>query len=124
MLCICLVVAQNIKSAKELLIDTHHGTSVVELSAVVWRREYYELCPITKLIAIFIHLMCSAYEAQVRLFQELGGDLSHKSEGIPSVTHRLVQAAFVGVRPEQVTEHSLIKNICGSHYLANLFLGL
>lgn len=55
-----LLRSENLKTAAQIFIYTHHSTTIIELSAVIRGREYRDQLPlIEKLISVFYNLMGS-----------------------------------------------------------------
>ena len=63
----------------QILVDGHHGTSVIELPAVIRCREHCdELSLCKKLIAVLDYLMSATDEIQIVLLEEAADDLLTK----------------------------------------------
>ena len=72
---------QNLERAQKRFVHAHHRTSVVELSAVIWRREESdELTLGEELVPVFDDLMRAAYEIHVVLLKEAGDDIGAEGE--------------------------------------------
>ena len=68
--------AQDFEGAAQTCVNAHHPTGIVELAAVVRRREYsYKSTGCLELVPVLDHLMRSADDVQVMLFQEVTDDL-------------------------------------------------
>ena len=68
--------AQDFEGAAQTCVNAHHPTGIVELAAVVRRREYgYKSTGCLELVPVLDRLMRSADDVQVMLFQEVTDDL-------------------------------------------------
>ena len=59
--------------------------------------------------------MRSAYQVKVVFVEELGNHLGPEGEAHAPVVLSPAHRVLVRVRPQQVTEESLVRNICGPH---------
>lgn len=70
-----------LERTQQALINAHHGTGVVELSAVVWRREQRnQLSLREELVAVLNDLVSAAYQVHVVLLEESRDDIWAESE--------------------------------------------
>ena len=60
-------------------------------------------------------------EVQVVLLKELGDNLRAERERHTAVVLTPANHIFVRVRPQQVTEQSLVRHVCRTHYTTDLF---
>ncbi len=103
---------QNLEGAQEALVHTHHRTRVVELTAVVWRREQRdELALREELIAVFHDLVCTADKIHVVLLQEAGDDIGSEGEADTAVVLAPSGDVLVRVGPEQVAEQAAVGDL-------------
>lgn len=68
--------------------------------------------------------MGTADQIQVVLVQEFGHHLGAKCKGHTPVVLPPAQDVLVGVRPEQITQETLVRNIGGPHDASDLLHGL
>lgn len=68
--------------------------------------------------------MGPADEIQVVFVEELGYHFSSKREGHAPVVLTPAQHILIWIRPQQITQETLIWNICGSHDSSDLLHGL
>jgi len=107
---------QNLETAHECLIDAHHGPRIVELAAVVGRREQRHKLPVAEeLISVFDDLVRPADQVNLVLVVELSHDVFSEREANTSVVVAPVLHFFVGVGPEKVTQESSVRHVCGPH---------
>jgi len=113
---------QDLERAHEGLIDAHHGTSIVEFSAIVWCREESDELPLGKeFITILHNLMGSADEIQVVFSQETGHDVTSKGETDSSIVVTPSLNVLVGIRPQKIAQQSGVGNVSGTNDSADLF---
>ena len=70
------------------------------------------------------YLMCSAYEVKIVFMQELGYNFWSKCEGNSTVVLSPAHGFFVGIRPQEITQETLVRHVCRAHDPANLLHGL
>ena len=108
---------ENLERAQERLVHTHHRTSIVELSAIVGRREEGdELALGEELVPVLHNLMGAADEIHVVLLQEAGDNIGPECEGDTAVVLRPAGDVLIRVRPEQIAQQSTIRNLSTSVY--------
>lgn len=96
---------QDLEGAQEALVHAHHRTSVVELAAVVWRREQGDQLTLAEeLIAILHDLVSTAYEVHVVLLQKAGDDVGTEGERDAAIVFAPAGDVLVGIRPEKIAE--------------------
>lgn len=78
----------------------------------------------TSNIAQHKYLMGTADQIQVVLVQELGHHLRAKGKRYTPVILPPAQNILVWVRPEQITQQTLVRNISGTHDTSDLLHGL
>ena len=72
---------QNLKGTHQSVIHSHHGSSIVKLSTVVWSGEYsYQFTVSEELITIFDNLMCPHDKVQVVTIEEFMDHIYSKGE--------------------------------------------
>lgn len=141
-----------LEGAHERLIHTHHGAGIVKLSAVVGSREQGDELPLCeKLVTIFHHLQteegalkpraCAAPacargaspgvylvrpadKVHVVFVQKFGHHVCPECEGDATVVFTPAQHVLVWVGPQQVTQQTLVRHVCGPHDSADLLHGL
>ena len=103
---------ENLEGAQETLIDRHHGSSIIELAAVVWsREECHELAFGEELVSVLHDLVGTAYQVHVMLLQESGNDVRAEGEGDTAIVFTPPSDVFVWVRPEQVAQQTAVRNL-------------
>jgi len=116
---------QDLEGAHQGLIDAHHSPSIVELSTIVWSREEGHELPLCKeFISILDNLMCPADEVQVVPLEEVGDDVTSKSEAHAPVVLSPPLNVLIWIRPEQVAQEPSVWNVRRSHdspYLLHCF---
>ena len=96
---------ENLERAHERLVDVHHCTRVVELSAVVGCREYrHELALSEKLVPILNYLMPSTDQVNVISVQELVDYFGPVGEGNAAVVVAPAEGVVLRVGPEDVAD--------------------
>jgi hypothetical protein len=104
-----------LERAQQTLIDAHHRTRVVELSAVVWRTEKCdELTLREELVAVFYDLVSTADEIHVVLLQETRHDVGTEGKANTSVVLAPPSDVLVGVGPQQIAEETAVGNLDSS----------
>ena len=89
---------QNLETAHEGVVDGHHGTGIIEFTAVVGgREEGHQLTLGEELVAILNDLMSPADQVDVMLLGECRHDLLAKSEGNATVVLTPALDVLVGV---------------------------
>jgi len=100
---------QNLKRAKQRLINAHHSASIVEFTTVIGRREQRdELTLREELVSVFHHLMRTAYEIHVVFLQEAGNDIRSEGEGHAAVVFAPACDVLIGVGPEEIAEETAV----------------
>lgn len=100
---------QDLEGTNQVLVDTHQGTGVVELSAVVRSRKYCNQLPLCEEFVSFLdHLMGSAYEIQVVLLAKYLNEVRTKGERNSSLVLSPALGVFVGIWPQKVAEQSCL----------------
>ena len=85
---------KDLEGTHQALIDCHHGTRIVEFTAIVGSREDGdELSPGKELVAILDDLMRATNQVQVVSLEETGDDVRAKGEG---------DAAFILTPPRDI----------------------
>jgi len=94
---------EDLKRAHEGLIDRHHSSGVIELSAVVWRGEQRdELALREELVSILDDLVSSADQVEIVAVQELGDHVRPECEADPAVIFSPPLNILIWIRPEEV----------------------
>lgn len=116
---------QDLEGAHQSLIDTHHGTGVVKLSAVVGgREERDELALGKELVSLLDDLVGAADEVELLALQE--GIHNVGTKGVRDTTVVLTPSGDLAVRvgPEQVAEETVVGDIGGADDALDLLHGL
>mmetsp|Transcript_11629 Transcript_11629/g.26319 ORF Transcript_11629/g.26319 Transcript_11629/m.26319 type:complete len:236 (+) Transcript_11629:236-943(+) len=112
---------ENLERAHERLVDVHHCTRVVELSAVVGCREYrHQLALSEKLVPILHNLVSADDEVKVEALEELVNHLLAESVAHATVVLTPPLNVLIWVRPEKVADHSRVRHVCGPRDVLNL----
>jgi hypothetical protein len=112
---------KNLETAHQSIINAHHCTGIVELTAIVgcWEKSYkLSLCE--KLIAVFNNLMSSADQVNIVLFVKCWNDFLTEGERDTSVIFTPTLDILIRIWPQEIAEETGIRNICGSHNSLNL----
>lgn len=105
----------DLERAEQALVNAHHGTRIIELSAVVGRAEQGDQLALRKeLVAVFNNLVSTTNEIHVVLLQKTGYYVGPKGEGNTSVVFAPASNVLVGIRPEQIAEQSTVGNLRAS----------
>lgn len=109
---------QDLERAEQAFVDTHHGTGVVKLSAVIGRAEQgNELAFRKELVTILDDLMGTTYEIHVMLLQESGHYIWAEREGHTTVVFAPPGDVLVRIGPEKVAEQTAIGDLKNSQLL-------
>jgi hypothetical protein len=103
---------QNLEGAQQTLVYTHHGASIVKLSAVVGSAEECDQLPLGKeLVAVLDDLVGTADQVHVVLLQEPGYNVGPKGERDTTVVLAPAGNVLVGVRPEKIAQESAVGDL-------------
>lgn len=103
---------EDLERAEQALVDAHHRTSVVELAAVVGRREKSdELALAKELVSVLDDLMRAADEIHVVLLQEARHHVRSECEGNTAVVFAPASDVLVGVGPKQIAEKTAVGDL-------------
>ena len=103
---------KDLERAHEGLVDGHHGTSVIELTAVVGSREEGdELALGEELVTVLNDLMGAADEIELLFLEEMSDDISTEGERDSTVGFVPAGDLFVGIGPKQITEQSSVRHV-------------
>ena len=103
---------QNLKRAKQRLINTHHRASIVEFTAVVRRREQSDKLAFgEELVSILHHLMRTAYEIHVVFLQEAGNNVRPEGERDTAIVLAPACDVFIGIGPEEIAEETAVRDL-------------
>jgi len=112
---------EDFEATHQGLIDRHHGSSIVELAAVVRSAEECDELPLSKeFISIFHHLVSPTYQVHVMLLQEAGHHIRAEDEGDATVVLCPASDVFVGVCPEKIADHPGVGHIRRAHQAPHL----
>lgn len=102
----------HLERAKQALVYAHHGSSIVELSAVVGCAEQgNKLALGEEFVAVLDDLMGTADQVHVVLLQEAGNNVRTKGEGNTSVVFAPASNIFVWVRPQKVAKKTAVGDL-------------
>lgn len=102
----------NLERAEQTLVDAHHGTRIVKLSAVVRCTKQGDKLTFGKeLVAIFDHLMGTADEVHVVFLQEAGNHVRTESEADASIIFTPTSDVFVGVGPKEIAKEAAVRDL-------------
>jgi hypothetical protein len=114
----CTVVKQrgegraNLEGAEKALVDAHHGSSIIKLSAVVRRAEESDkLAFREELVTILDNLMGTADQVHVMLLEEARDDVRAKGEGYTTIVLAPSSDVLIWVGPEQIAEQAAVGNL-------------
>mmetsp|Transcript_110440 Transcript_110440/g.154993 ORF Transcript_110440/g.154993 Transcript_110440/m.154993 type:complete len:237 (-) Transcript_110440:379-1089(-) len=106
---------QNLERAHQGLVDRHHCTCVVELTAIVRSRENRDQLSFREeLIPILHHLMCSNHQVEIMLAEESSDDVRTEGEGDATIIFGPAFQVCIGIRPQEVANQSGVRNVCRS----------
>ena len=98
------------------MIDTHHGTCIVKLSAIVWsRKDGHQLALPKELVAILDDLMRTTDQIQVVLLQEPTDRVGAKGETDAPLILAPSRDVLVRIAPEEIAEEPGIGDIGRPH---------
>jgi hypothetical protein len=101
-----------LERAEETLVDAHHRTSVVKLSAVVGGREKRDQLPFREELVTVLHdLMRTADKIHVVLLQEPGNHVRTEGERDTTVVFAPSGDIFIGIRPEKIAEKTAVGDL-------------
>lgn len=103
---------ENLEGAQQALVHTHHCASVVELSAVVGRREQRDQLTLAKeLVAVLDDLVSSADQIHVVLLQETRYNVGAEGEGDTAIVFAPACDVLIRIRPEQIAEKTAVGDL-------------
>lgn len=101
-----------LERTKKTLINAHHCSGVVELSAVVRRAEQRnQLSLREELVTVFDDLVCAAYEVHVVLLKEARHDVGAECEGHTTIVLAPTGDILVRIRPEKVAKKTAVGDL-------------
>lgn len=102
----------NLERAEQTLVDAHHGTRIVKLSAVVrCTKQGDELTFGEELVAVFDHLMGTTDEVHVVFLQEAGNHVRAEGETDASIVFTPASDVFVGVGPKKIAKEAAVRDL-------------
>jgi len=102
----------NLERAEQTLVDTHHGTRVVKLPAVVrCTKQGDELTFGEELVSVLDHLMGTTDEVHVMFLQEAGNHVRTKGEADASIIFTPASDVLIGVRPQEIAEQAAVRDL-------------
>lgn len=102
-MCVALCSRENtyLERTEQALIYTHHGTSVVEFTAIIRRAEQgYKLSFGKELVTILNNLVGAADEIHVVFLEEAADNVWSKGKGDATVILRPAGDVLVRIRPK------------------------
>lgn len=116
---------QYLERAHQRFIDTHNGSRVIKLSAVIRRAKYrYKLSLCEKFIALLNYLVRPANQVDVLFFQKIWNYIWPKNKTDPSLVLVPSLNAFLRVRPKQIAQKPLIRHFDWPYYFQDLLKAL
>lgn len=104
----------NLEGAEQTLVHAHHGTSIVELAAVVGGAEQRdELTLGEEFVAILDDLVSTADEIHVVFLQEAGDNVWTKGKGDAAIILRPAGNILIRIGPEQIAEETAVGDLQG-----------
>mmetsp|Transcript_62983 Transcript_62983/g.148318 ORF Transcript_62983/g.148318 Transcript_62983/m.148318 type:complete len:388 (-) Transcript_62983:529-1692(-) len=104
--------AEHLERAHKGFVDRHHGTGVVELAAVVGRREHRHQLPAREELVPVLHDLVRAHdEVEVVFSVELLDDVRAEREGHAAVALGPAADVGVGVRPQHVAQQACVGHV-------------
>lgn len=102
----------HLERAQETLIDTHHGTRVVEFTTVVRRAEQrHQLALREELVPILHNLVRTAYQVHVVFLQEARHHVRAKGERDATVVFAPAGDVLVRIRPQEIAQKSAVGDL-------------
>mmetsp|Transcript_46438 Transcript_46438/g.94613 ORF Transcript_46438/g.94613 Transcript_46438/m.94613 type:complete len:335 (-) Transcript_46438:226-1230(-) len=115
---------QDLERAHQSLVNTHHGTSVVELAAIVRRRkESNQLALGEELVTVLHHLMRTADQVQVVPLQERRHHVVPEGERHATVVLTPSNNILVWIGPQQIAQQPGVGDISRPHDALDLVHG-
>lgn len=112
---------QNTKGAEEVLLHSHEGTCVVEFSSVIgcWENSYH-LFLVTEVITVLYHLVSTTNQVDIVGLTKKSCDITTKIVAAASLWLCPSSGCYCRVRPEKVTNETLIRYLSRSFNRSNL----
>lgn len=102
----------NLERAEQTLVDAHHGTRVVEFSAVVRCTKQGDKLTFGKeLVSILNHLMGTTDQIHVMFLQEARNHVRAEGKANASVVFTPAGDVFVGVRPQEIAKETAVRDL-------------
>lgn len=102
----------NLERAEQTLVNAHHGTRIVKLSAVVrCTKQGDELTFREELVSVLNHLMGSTDKVHVMFLQEARDHVRTEGEADASIIFTPASDVFVGVRPKQIAKEAAVGDL-------------
>jgi hypothetical protein len=102
----------HLEGTQEALVDTHHGASIIEFTAVVRCAEERNQLPFREeLVAVFHDLMGAANEIHVMLLKESRYDVRTEREGYTAIVFAPAGDVLVGIGPQQIAKQTAIRDL-------------
>jgi len=95
----------DFEGADQIFVYYHHGTIILEIAAIIWRREYCNELPLGKeLIPVLDYLMSSTNQVELIPPVKLGHNLSAEGIRHAALVRLPAVRVFVWIRPQQIAE--------------------
>jgi len=112
---------QQLEGTEQLRADTHDGTPVVELAAVIGRTEDRYQDPLVKeLIAILDHHVCSADQVEVVFLQELHDNFLAEAITDSALIGFPISLHICWIGPKKIVEKSVVGDVGRPSDIANV----
>lgn len=118
---LCFGGFQDGEAAHERIINRHEGARIIEFSTVVGSREHRDQLPSTEeLVSVLDNLVGSTNKVNVILLQELFNHGLSERIADTSIIFSPAALGFLGVRPQQVAQKTILRHLSGSRNLLQL----
>lgn len=105
---------EDLERAEQALVDTHHGTGIVKLAAVVGSTEEGdELALGEELVAVLDDLVGTADEIHIMFLQESRHHVWTKRKRDTTIVFAPSGYVLVGIGPEEIAEETAVGNLGG-----------
>ncbi|TVU49178.1 hypothetical protein EJB05_00474, partial [Eragrostis curvula] len=114
-------ILENLERTRQGLVNAQHSPGIVELAAVIRRREHgHELSIGEELVPILHDLVRPADEVQVMFLKKLGDLVRPKRAGHSPLARTPSCNSFSRIRPEQIAQEAMVGHVDWSLNAANL----
>lgn len=113
---------KDLEAAHESFINAHHGTGIIELSAVIRSREEgHKLTSGKEFVTVLNDLVGAADQVEVVLVEELCHDVRPKGVGHTPVVLTPTGDVLVRVGPQEVAQEARVGDVGWPHDPTDLF---